>query len=73
MAMAAHATSTPYNLQMLDLPSIGTLISFYHACLGFPVKQMWLDAIRVGNCDTFDGLTYSDMARYCPNSNETIL
>jgi hypothetical protein len=48
-------------------------VSFYHACLSFPVKQTWLDAIKAGNCDTFDGLTYSNMARYCPNTNKTIL
>jgi hypothetical protein len=59
---------------MLDLPSISTLVSFYHACLGlFPVKQMWLDTIKAGNCDTFNGLTYSNVARYCPNARETIL
>jgi hypothetical protein len=40
--------------------------------LGFPVKQTWLDAIKAGNCDTFDGLTYSNAARYCPDSDETI-
>ena len=33
----------------------------------------WLDAIKAGNCDTFDGLTYSNVARYCPDSDETIL
>jgi hypothetical protein len=73
MAMAAHTSSTPYNPQMLYLPSIGALVSFYHACLGFSVKQTWLDAIKAGNCDTFDGLTYSNMARYCPDANKTIL
>jgi hypothetical protein len=72
MAMAAHASSTPYYPQTIGLPSIGALISFYHACLGFPVKQTWLDTIKAGNCDTFDGLTYSNMARYCPDSNNTI-
>jgi hypothetical protein len=73
MAMAAYASSTPYTLQTLDLSSIGALVSFYHVCLGFPVKQMWLDAIKAGNCDTFDGLTYSNVARYCPDANKTIL
>jgi hypothetical protein len=73
MAMAAHASSTTYNPRTLDLPSMGALVSFYHACLGFPVKQTWLDAIKAGNCDTFNGLTYSNVARYCPNSNKTIL
>jgi hypothetical protein len=46
MAMAAHASSTPYNPHTRDLPSIGALVSFYHACLGFPVKQTWLDTIN---------------------------
>ncbi len=73
MAMAAHTSSTPYNLRTLNLPSISALVCFYHACLGFPVKQTWLDAIKAGNCDTFNGLTYSNVARYCPDTNETIL
>ncbi len=73
MAMAAHASDTPYNPQTLNLRSIGTLVSFYPACLGFPVKQTWLDTINAGNCDTFDGLAYSNVARYCPNSDKKIL
>jgi hypothetical protein len=48
-------------------------VAFYHACLGFPVKDTWLKAIKVGNCDTFAGLSYSNMAQYCPDSDETIL
>jgi hypothetical protein len=73
MAMTAQAYSTPYNPQTPNLPSIRALVSFYHACLGFPVKQTWLDAIKAGNCDTFNGLTYSNVARYCPDANKTIL
>jgi hypothetical protein len=72
MAMAAHASSTPHNPQTLNLPSIGALVTFYHVCLGFPVKQMWLDTTKAGNCDTFDGLTYSNVARYCPDINKLI-
>ncbi len=48
-------------------------MSFYHACLGFPVKQTCLDTIKAGDCDTFDGLTYSNVARYYPKADETIL
>ncbi len=73
MAMTAQASSTPYNPQTLDLPSISALVSFYHVCLGFPVKQTWLDTIKAGNCDTFNGLTYYNMVRYCPDANKTIL
>ena len=73
VALASRATGTPFDPQSLDLPSIGALVGFYHACLGFPVKQTWLDAIKAGNCDTFKGLTYSNAAKYCPDSDETIM
>ncbi len=63
----------PFDLQRIDLPSIPALVAFYHVCLGFPVKDTWLEAIKAGNCNTFGGLTYSNVARYCPDSDETIL
>jgi len=63
----------PFDPRRIDLPSIPAMVAFYHACLGYPVKDSWLDAVKVGNCDTFDGLTYSNVARYCPDSDETIL
>jgi hypothetical protein len=72
VALASRATGTAFNPQSLDLPSIGALVSFYHVCLGFPVKQTWLDAIKAGNCDTFEGLTYSNAAKYCPDSDKMI-
>jgi hypothetical protein len=73
VALAAQATGTPFDPHSLDLPSIGALVGSYHACLGFPVKQTWLKAIKAGNCDIFEGLTYSNVARYCPDANETIM
>jgi hypothetical protein len=73
LALAAQSTKTPFDPRSLDLPSIGALVGLYHACLGFPAKQTWLDAIKAGNCDSFDGLTYSNAARYCPDADETIL
>jgi hypothetical protein len=72
VALAARAAGTPFNPRSLDLPSIGALVGFYHACLGFPVKQTWLDAIKAGNCNTFKGLTYSNAAKYCPDADKTI-
>jgi hypothetical protein len=73
VTIAACAAGTPFDPRSLDLPSIGALVGFYHACLGFLVKQTWLNAIKAGNCDTFDGLTYSNAARYCPDADETIM
>jgi hypothetical protein len=63
----------PFDTRRIDLPSIPALVALYYACLGYPVKDSWLDAVKAGNCDTFDGLTYSNVARYCPDSDETIL
>jgi hypothetical protein len=73
MAMAAQASSTAFNPRSMVLPSIGALVGLYHACLGFPVKQTWLEAIKAGNCNSFDGLTYSNVSQYCPDTNKTIL
>jgi hypothetical protein len=73
VALAAQATNTTFDPRSLDLPSISSLVCFYHACLGFSVKQTRLDAIKAGDCDTFDGLTYFNAARYCPDANKTIL
>ncbi len=73
VVLAAHAAGTPFDPRSLDIPSIGALVVFYHACLGFPVKQTWLDAIKSCNCDTFDGLTYLNAARYCPDADQTIM
>jgi hypothetical protein len=73
LVLAAQSTKTPFNPRSLDLPSIGALIGFYHACLGFPAKQTSLNTIKASNCDSFDGLTYSNAARYCPDADETIL
>ena len=73
MALAASTSSTTFDPRSMDLPSIGALVGFYHACLGFPDKQTWLDAVKVGNCASFDGLTYSNVSHYCPDANKTIL
>jgi hypothetical protein len=73
LTLTAWSFTTPFDPRSLDLPSIGALVGFYHACLGFPVKQTWLEAIKAGNCDSFDGLTYTNAARYCPDADETIM
>jgi hypothetical protein len=73
VALEAGVADTPFNPCSLDLPSIGALVGFYHSCLGFPVKQTWLDAIKAGNCNTFDGLPYFNAARYCLDTDEMIM
>jgi hypothetical protein len=63
----------PFDPCQIDLSSIHALVAFYHACLGFPMKNLWLEAIKAASCDTFTGLIFSNMACYCPNTDETIL
>jgi hypothetical protein len=66
LALAAWSSTTRFDPLSLNLPRVGALVGFYHACLGFPVKQTWLDAIKTGNCDSFDGLTYANAAKILP-------
>ena len=72
LPVAVHTSYRYFTPHTLDLPSVGALVGFHHACLGFPVKQTWLDAIKAGNLDTLEGLTYSNSAYYCPDSDEAI-
>ena len=71
--MVTITSSTAFDPRSMDLQSIDALAGYYHACLGFLVKQTWLDAIKAGNCKPFDCLTYSNVAQYCPDFDETIL
>ena len=43
-----------------------------HAAAGFPVKSIWLTAIKDGNYNSWPGLTYSNAAKCFPQSVETI-
>ncbi len=73
LALAARSSTTPFDPRSLDFPSVSVLVGFYHACLGFPIKQTWLDAIKAGNCDSFNRLTYANAAKYCPDADEIIM
>ena len=56
-----------------DLPSVPALVRYLHARVGFPARDTWLRAIKVGNYATWPGLTYNNAAKYCPNTDETIM
>jgi hypothetical protein len=47
VVLAARTAGTPFEPHSLDLPSIGALVGFHHACLGFLVKQAWLGAVLI--------------------------
>ena len=55
-----------------DLPSVEALVRYLHAAFGLPVKSTWIKAIKAGNFSTWPGLTYSNAAKYYPESSETI-
>ena len=55
-----------------DLPSLEALVKYMHAAAGFTVKSTWLRAIKKGNFATWPGLTYSNAAKYCPQSVEAL-
>ena len=41
-----------------NLTSVETLIRYFHAAAGFPVRDTWLKEIKAGNFDSWPGLTY---------------
>ena len=66
------ATHEPMALNAHDLPSVGALVHYLHATAGFPVRTTWLEAIKAGNYASWPGLTYANVSKYCPSSDETI-
>ena len=57
---------------MYDLPSMEALVRYMHAAAGFPVRSTWLKAIKNGNFNSWPGLTYNNVAKYCPQSIEAM-
>ena len=55
-----------------DLPSVDTLIKYFHAATGYPVRSTWITAIKAGNFKTWPGLTHNNARRYCTYADETL-
>ena len=55
-----------------NLPNLEALVRYMHTAAGFPVKSTWLKAIKKGNFATWPGLRYSNVAKYCTQSVETL-
>ena len=47
-----------------DLPSVEALIRYFHAAVGFPVRDTWLRAIKAGNFYFWPGITYQNATKY---------
>ena len=62
----------PAALNAHNLPSVGVLVKYLHACEDFPVRSTWLAAIKSGNYASWPGLTFVNAVKYCPISVETI-
>ena len=55
-----------------DLPSVESLVRYFHAAARFPVRTTWLKDIKVGNYCTWPGLALANATAYCPSADETI-
>ena len=67
---AEHTTLGVYSAY--DPPSVASLVWYFHAATGYPVRSTWLNAIKAVNCASWTGLRYNNVARYCPSEDETI-
>jgi hypothetical protein len=66
-----HATPKTINV-IFDLPSSNKTFLWYHASVGFPPKETFIDAIRNGNYATWPKLMVTLINQYYPNSDEIV-
>jgi hypothetical protein len=66
-------TAPPETLNVIfDLPSAHETFLWYHASVGFPTKETFVDAVCKGNYATWPKLTVTLINRYFPDLNKTI-
>ena len=53
-----------------DLPSIEHAIKWMHAVCGYPVKTMWVKAVKAGNFVGWPLLTVKNINKYYPKTDE---
>ena len=56
---------------MYNLPSIKQAIKWMHAVCGYPIKTMWIKAVKAGNFVGWPLLTIKNISKYYPETNET--
>ena len=55
-----------------DLPSVESLIRYFHAAAGFPIIYTWLNTIKEGNYRTWTVIALNNATTYCPPEDKTI-
>ena len=55
-----------------DLPSIESLVRYFHASAGFPTRLTWISVIKGGDYSTLPVLTNTNATNYCPSSDENL-
>ena len=56
-----------------NLSSVRSLIRYFHAAAGYPVRFTWLKAVGSGNYSTWPGLTLANATKYCPTATATFM
>ena len=54
------------------LPSVGTLVHYFHTYSGCPFKSTCIAAIKEGNYSNWPGLTYTNAVKYFPYDEKTV-
>ncbi len=52
---------------IFDLPNTQQSLLYHHAMAGFPLKDMFLDAVQAGNYTTWPGLTTTLILKHFPD------
>ena len=68
-----HHKRIPQEFNAFDLPSVDSLMRYFHESARFPVQDTWICAIKCGDYSSWPGLTYSNAAKRIPSSDKTIM
>ena len=55
-----------------DLPLVKSLVIYFRAEAGYPVRSTWLRVIEAGTFTSFPGLTLANTRRFRPSADKTI-
>ena len=56
-----------------ELPSVASLIQYFHAASEYSFRSTWLKAICTGNYYLWPGITLANDTKYCPSATATIM
>ena len=68
---AQEEEDTLESFSAYDFPSVESLVIYFRAAVGYPVRDTWIKAVKAGDYDSWLGLTYINTTKYFPSADKT--